>query len=69
MVDQTGLTGRYGLWVTLDADSSIVGGQEYSLPRFDEIPQELSRMGCELKRAVAPIDYYTIQAVHPPTPN
>lgn len=70
VVDQTGLTGRYGLWLRLDYDPIYVGGElDGMMPHYDEVPRALKEIGLELKPIVAPVQFYTIESAHRPTPN
>lgn len=70
VIDQTGLTGRYGLWLRLDYDPIYAGGElEGIVSHYDEVPRALKEIGLELKPIVAPVEFLTIQGAHLPTAN
>ncbi|MGH9480894.1 MAG: TIGR03435 family protein [Terriglobales bacterium] len=68
VVDQTGLSGRYNIWLMLPFDPTPDGrGRRLHL---EDVPSALRRqLGLELKPRSAAIDFYTIQSASKPTPN
>ncbi|MGH9479130.1 MAG: DUF3738 domain-containing protein [Terriglobales bacterium] len=66
-MDQTGLTGRYSVWLTLPA---LPGASPRPLPDEREVPGALEReFGLRLVRTTESVDVYTIARAHPAGPD
>ena len=69
VVDHTGLTKRYDLWLTAGATPATIFGRRAYHVEFSEMPQDSMQFGLAQTKSQAPIDYYAIRSAHPPTPN
>lgn len=67
VVDQTGLTGRYNVWLMLPAKPGI---GVRPVPDEREVPAALEReFGLRLVPSTQSVEVYTIASAHRPTPN
>ena len=69
VLDQTGLTGRYDMSITLPVTiSGEIPHRRFS-PGYEELPSALKKLGLDLQPVSVPVTFYAIESAHEPTAN